>query len=552
MDPSVYDSKTIELIDLCMERRKNYDRRIISSLKRLCKIGREKNDPALLGFAYYHLADACYSMELSYNSFLNYLSKSLNYMIKAGDDTMIPSACNFFGIDAANNGSYDVAYHYYAMAMRIAEENEDDNMRGVISANLAHLHECLGNLRHARQLYLKSNRLARGHSENIYYYHNLINSEYAIGFISLRLGDVKSAQRAEKRIRKLEKEAGETRMYGMEMLIHFLRVELALTTGEDASFQTLMNDLIRYMGEKYLEFDIMDDILNFCKFLLDYNKTVQVLRILDLIRDKVERSDVVQIKKAYKEIEIAYYEKTGEQKKLSQSLHEHFHLALTQQTERNRIYLSSIGMINLIDNLRSERAQMRQENKLLQLQAQMDPLTGIPNRLAMNMMLEAAYERAYADKTSFCVAIIDIDSFKDYNDTYGHMEGDFCLKRVAHELQAMSNHPSIQCARYGGDEFVMIYENMADDEILKYANALDRKIRSLDIHFSASRIASVVTVSQGLCNSVPLTKSKLWDYMTEADVALYSVKNQPKDMKNRQSVILCHIPKTFGSKSNEQ
>ena len=125
--------------------------------------------------------------------------------------------------------------------------------------------------------------------------------------------------------------------------------------------------------------------------------------------------------------------------------------------------------------------------------------------------------------------ILDIDYFKEYNDTYGHQAGDICLQQISEQIRYLTrNHPNVYSARYGGDEFVIIYEGMTDDEVTSLAASLRNRIRDLAILHETSKIDSCITVSQGIRNSVPKEGNKLWDYMYTADNALYSVKKHRK------------------------
>ena len=117
--------------------------------------------------------------------------------------------------------------------------------------------------------------------------------------------------------------------------------------------------------------------------------------------------------------------------------------------------------------------------------------------------------------------MVDLDFFKQYNDCYGHQKGDECLKLVAEEIRKLClKYPGIYAARYGGDEFVLIYENMTDEEILIYAKELAENVIALNLQHSGEE-GGIVTISQGIRNSVPLKKNRVWDYTFAADTALY-------------------------------
>jgi diguanylate cyclase (GGDEF)-like protein len=94
---------------------------------------------------------------------------------------------------------------------------------------------------------------------------------------------------------------------------------------------------------------------------------------------------------------------------------------------------------------------------------------------------------------------------------------------------------SIFCARYGGDEFVVIYEGMTDEEVLAQAEQLRTSILEMKIPHSSSPVAPYVTISQGIRNSVPVKENRLWDFLFAADNALYHVKGT-----NKGGILLIH------------
>lgn len=152
----------------------------------------------------------------------------------------------------------------------------------------------------------------------------------------------------------------------------------------------------------------------------------------------------------------------------------------------------------------------------------------------MNRFSDAAFERAFKNGSTLAVCILDVDCFKEYNDTYGHLAGDQCLHMIAERLSEMSGG-KIFCARYGGDEFVAICESMTDEEVLLKAEALRASVLGMQIPHCKSSVAPYVTISQGFRNSIPVEENRLWDYLFAADNALYHVKDTQKG-----SILLIH------------
>jgi diguanylate cyclase (GGDEF)-like protein len=202
-----------------------------------------------------------------------------------------------------------------------------------------------------------------------------------------------------------------------------------------------------------------------------------------------------------------------------------------------------------LEYVKERQTMMQEENKILLEKSETDPLTKLPNREKLNGYAEKVFEKAYHDGTNLGVEIFDIDFFKQYNDTYGHQAGDKCLKKIAQLLRLLMEQ-GIFCARYGGDEFIIIYENKTDDEILSIAEQLRRDVMNLNIKHNSSPINSVVTISQGIRNSVPKDGNKIWDYFYVADMAMYHVK---RSMKN--DMLLLHNPteqQQFEGKRNDE
>ena len=131
--------------------------------------------------------------------------------------------------------------------------------------------------------------------------------------------------------------------------------------------------------------------------------------------------------------------------------------------------------------------------------------------------------------TSLTFEILDIDFFKEYNDNYGHQKGDECLIKVSQAIRRLAERHGAFCSRYGGDEFVLIYENLTRAEAEECAAELKRDIMSLQLEHKYSKADPFVTISQGLCWDIPTSVSRIWDYIHSADIMLYQVKEQRRN-----------------------
>jgi diguanylate cyclase (GGDEF)-like protein len=170
---------------------------------------------------------------------------------------------------------------------------------------------------------------------------------------------------------------------------------------------------------------------------------------------------------------------------------------------------------------------IEEQRRVLQLQATHDALTGVYNRLRLDEDLAALVARAQRYGHDFCVALLDVDRFKAYNDTYGHLAGDDALRTVAAELQA-SVRTGDAVYRYGGEEFVLL---LPDQDLARATVAVERVRRAVRAAgmTSAGSEHGVVTVSAGLaeCTGSPADSSKR--LLDTADQALYSAKAQGRD-----------------------
>ena len=172
--------------------------------------------------------------------------------------------------------------------------------------------------------------------------------------------------------------------------------------------------------------------------------------------------------------------------------------------------------------------RLHEAYRVLQEQSVRDPLTGIANRRFFMEKVAEEYRRAERERQPIALIMADIDYFKSYNDTYGHMEGDVCLRRIAEAMQTVLKRPADCIARYGGEEFVIMLPDTSLQGAEKIAEALRSAVEELRIANSASRCCDVVTASFGVAVESPVQGS-CDRLLREADDALYRAKQRGRN-----------------------
>lgn len=173
-------------------------------------------------------------------------------------------------------------------------------------------------------------------------------------------------------------------------------------------------------------------------------------------------------------------------------------------------------------------AELRLANASLTTRSLTDPLTGIANRRQFDEVLPKALARADREKSSLCLALFDIDHFKSFNDRYGHLVGDDCLRQVAQTLQEHLQRPDDLLARYGGEEFVLLLPATQFEGALQLLEELRGAIAAIDFYVDGQRVP--ITVSGG-CTSWPGSPSSITpeQLIEAADQQLYLAKQQGRN-----------------------
>lgn len=195
----------------------------------------------------------------------------------------------------------------------------------------------------------------------------------------------------------------------------------------------------------------------------------------------------------------------------------------------SKSYLTQLQRDEAFSALRELQLELEKNNEELQKLTCLDGLTGISNRRRFDEFIYHECLRSARENTTLSLILIDIDHFKQYNDNYGHLAGDGCLRQVATALNEVVHRPADLVARYGGEEFAVVLPNTDIEGAIQIAQLLEEKIRQLNIPHENSPTARCVTLSMGITSRVACEQTSPADLIELADRALYEAKEGGRD-----------------------
>lgn len=183
----------------------------------------------------------------------------------------------------------------------------------------------------------------------------------------------------------------------------------------------------------------------------------------------------------------------------------------------------------LADRLQTANNRLSAANQELQRISTVDELTGTYNRRFFNHRFSEVWADHAREATTLSALMIDVDLFKSYNDSFGHLQGDHCLKRIAEEIIAVIRRPRDFVARFGGEEFVMVLPNTDIAGAKEIAARIHKRVELLAMPHRRNDGISRVTVSIGGASIKPGKDGDSDQFLQHVDHALYTAKHQGRN-----------------------
>lgn len=175
------------------------------------------------------------------------------------------------------------------------------------------------------------------------------------------------------------------------------------------------------------------------------------------------------------------------------------------------------------------------KNEILTIISERDGLTGVYNRSSLEKKLKQVILSSIRERKGIALAMIDVDFFKNYNDCYGHIAGDECLRSIAMALTKCCHRSTDFCARYGGEEFVLVWNPTKPYAPQTLLENIQQEINRLSICHEASEVSKYITLSGGIVYFEPTRPIDNKVLFLKADKALYAAK---KAGRNQFQIVL--------------
>jgi diguanylate cyclase (GGDEF)-like protein len=180
--------------------------------------------------------------------------------------------------------------------------------------------------------------------------------------------------------------------------------------------------------------------------------------------------------------------------------------------------------VTLLHDLAEQRDKAEELAMQLKALSAIDGLTGVANRRQLDEELLSAWQRAERENHEIALILCDTDCFKAYNDTYGHLQGDACLRQIAGVLAQHAARGGGVAARYGGEEFAVLLPRTNPENALALAEHMRLAVEALAIPHETSTVGKCVTASFGVCSTTPGDGASVATLIENADKALYQAK----------------------------
>ncbi|MEG0805876.1 MAG: tetratricopeptide repeat-containing diguanylate cyclase [Lachnospiraceae bacterium] len=514
-----YNSTIHEWFDIIELNRARNPEVALPYCKKMEEYADSTNDEKLKGYTLFNTGYCEYVFN-DIQSAYKYITRALDLLIRTEQWALVARSYNILGIIANNQGNMPLALDYYFKGLSFCDFYDLPQSRYYININVGALYMGINDMPNAIESF-------RSGVELINRNFDFTHAEKVTTYVNLTACYIKTGrlEEAEQYFQLAADENIYEKNIMNDIILFCLEAEICNFKGDVDKRDAIIDKLTELKASKVALLDGFDDLYYYAKMLLNIEKYDALWNFINEIGRLVDKSKSIYIQRRMVSLKLQYYKKIKDTNNYQKESVFYFELSELLEREQAEILKNSLNLRVSLEEAQRKRREVEERNTILKQKSEKDALTDMYNRYKLNEVSEAAFQKAYIQGAYLGIEILDIDYFKQYNDNYGHQAGDLVLVKVADCIRSLEENIGVSTARYGGDEFVIIYEGFREKEVRKIVRELQRKISELNIPHEYSPISNRISVSQGVFFKIPKANNKLWDFLYAADLALYQVKD---------------------------
>lgn len=482
-------------------------------------------DAGLLGFACFYVGETYYLLNDG-ERFLRYITRAISYLDESGQWEQAAEAYNILAITSLNRGNAPVALDYYLTGLNYCKKYGLTQQENRINLNVGTLYLMNGQQKVARKYFERVKAYAEGQRETEEDITLMTCICVSLGRCYLAEGKPEMAQQC---LEEIEGLYWERLLKTEQLYVLLFKSRFYYSAGKIALCEECIEKIHQNMNQDMAIMDIFDDFYDFGELLLDMDQETVFWDMIKKLEKMTKSARIINLQRKIISLKIKWYRKQQDRARYLQATGRYYELTEIMERENQYMITNMLKVRNSLESANEMRREAEDANARLLKKSETDALTHLANRFRLEDYFAEVFEKSVENHSALAVEILDIDYFKEYNDNYGHQAGDNIICAIAGVLNDMQQRDGVFCARYGGDEFIIIYQGMSEEEVFDQAEKLRRGMMELNLEHAYSKAFQVVTISQGICFDVPQKENKSWDFLHAADVMLYTVKRRHKN-----------------------
>ena len=434
---------------------------------------------------------------------------------KVGDFEHYVKSINWLGVIYAEMGIDDVAINFYIEGMEASIRYNLPHTTILFLNNIGTQYIELNKYDKSLKFFKKAEEeLAKITIEQ----EARINVWYLVSYMNIMVS-YNHLQELEKSESYLQKALPYADMEENENFLFSFRMaqyDLYWRQGKKQEIMAKIDEIVEGACDNSKTINYVQDVQMACDLLKKMKFYEQWEIVLKNFQEYCKNSGRIHVNMVMAELWVDYYKQINNLEKYREACINYTEVSIKRRELLENERANSIDM--KLELREKERARQEEQKK-----SRKDSLTDLGNRFKLEDDSIKIQREAIRKNTTMTVGILDVDCFKQYNDTYGHIQGDECLKSVARVLEDVVQGKG-EVYRFGGDEFIIIASNISLSQIEETALDVKRRIADLHIPNINAFVYPEVTISQGYCIFMPEKEGDMEAIISKADDALYNVK----------------------------